>query len=259
MDDRPCAVHHRVDGPAGGEVVVLSNSLGTDLRMWEPQVAPLVAAGFRVVRYDTRGHGRSPVPPGPYGVPALAADVLALLDRLDVPAAHVVGLSLGGMTGMWLAAHAPDRVRRLVLCCTSARPGNAGTWRERAARVRAEGMARVAGESVARWCTAEWRAAHPGLARGLREMAAATPAEGYAACCAALSDVDLTADLGAITAPTLVISAAADHALPPEHGRLVADAVPGARFAVIERAAHLGSYERPEAFTRLITEHLEGS
>jgi 3-oxoadipate enol-lactonase len=252
-------VHHVVEGPAGGPVVVLSNSVGSDLRMWDPQVKPLTDNGFRVVRYDARGHGSSPVPAGPYTLDEIGGDVVALLDALEVPSAHFVGLSLGGMVGMWLGRYAAERVRGLVLCCTSARPGNRRMWLDRAAKVRAEGLAEVADGSVTRWFTAAWRAANPVLAGEMREMTANTPAEGYASCAELLGELDLVGELPAITAPTLVISGADDFALPPDHGRLIADGIPGARFELVERAAHLGSFERPERFNRLIIDHVKAA
>ncbi|GLY65981.1 3-oxoadipate enol-lactonase [Amycolatopsis taiwanensis] len=250
-------VQYVIDGPEDGDVVVLSNSLGSDLHMWDPQVKPLVDNGFRVVRYDTRGHGRSVVPEGPYTIGELGEDVVALLDRIGVPSAHFVGLSLGGMTAIQLGRHAPGRVRSLVLCCTSARPGNRQMWLDRAATVRAHGMAEIADGALGRWFTPAWRAENPELAREMREMIARTPAAGYAACCEVLADLDLTGDLPAITAPTLVISGSDDQALPPEHGRLIAAGVPGARYELVGPAAHLGNVERPEQFSRLITEHLK--
>jgi len=248
-------VYHEIEGE--GDVVVLSNSIGSNLHMWDPQVKSLVDNGYSVVRYDTRGHGRSPVPAGPYAAGDLGGDVVALLDRLGVASAHFVGLSIGGMTGMWLGQHAPGRVRSLVLCCTSARPGNRPMWIERAAKVRAEGLAEVADGSVTRWFTQAWRDANPALAKEMRDMTANTPAEGYASCCEALAELDLVEELPRITAPTLVISGADDPALPPEHGRLIADSVPGARFEVVGHAAHLGSFEQAGRFTELIIEHLE--
>lgn len=246
-----------IDGPDDGDVVVLSNSLGSDLHMWDPQVKPLVDNGFRVVRYDTRGHGRSGVPAGPYSIDGLGEDVVGLLERIGVSSAHFVGLSLGGMTGIRLGRHAPGRVRSLVLCCTSARPGNRQMWLDRAATVRARGMAEIADGGVGRWFTPAWLAENPGRAREMREMIARTPAAGYAACCEVLADLDLTGDLPAITAPTLVIAGADDQALPPDHGRLIADGVAGARFELVEPAAHLGNVEQPESFNQLIIEHIK--
>jgi 3-oxoadipate enol-lactonase len=251
-------LHRVVEGPEDGPVVVLGGSLGSDLRMWAPQVAPLVAAGFRVVRYDTRGHGASPVPPGPYDLEDLGADLLALLDELGVARAHLVGLSLGGMTGMWLGAHAPDRVASLVLCCTSAKLGPPRMWADRARTVRAEGTAAVAEAGVSRWLTPGYAERNPAEAEFLRAMIAAVPAEGYAACCGAIERMNLLDALPKITAPTLVIAGADDPATPPEeHARPIADGIPGARLEVVANAAHLGNHEQPEEFGRLILGHLE--
>lgn len=251
-------VHHVLEGPADGPVVVLSNSIGSTLQMWAPQVKPLVDNGFRVVRYDTRGHGRSPVPAGPYGIDEVGGDVLALLDTLGVESAHFVGLSLGGMTGIWLGENTPERLRSLVLCCTSAQPGNTQMWLDRIKQVRAEGLAGIANGSLGRWFTQAWIDANPEQAKEMRDMTASTPAEGYASSCGVLADLDLLPGLPKITAPTLVISAADDKSLPPDHGRVIADGVPGARFEVVEHAAHLGNVEQAERFTQLILEHLKG-
>ncbi|GAA1032456.1 MULTISPECIES: 3-oxoadipate enol-lactonase [Amycolatopsis] len=250
-------VHRVVEGPATGPVVVFSNSIGSDHRMWEPQVAPLTERGFRVVRYDTRGHGSSPVPPGPYDLADLGGDVLGLLDDLGVERAHFVGLSLGGMTGMWLGAHAAERFASLTLCCTSALLGPPEMWADRARLVRAEGTGAVAEASVGRWVTPGYAQAHPDQVVYLREMVEAQPDEGYAGCCEVIERMDLTGDLPKISVPTLVIAGADDPSTPAEpHGRVIADGIPGARLEVVASAAHLGSYEQPDEFTRLILERI---
>jgi 3-oxoadipate enol-lactonase len=251
-------VYHEIDGPADGEIVVLSNSIGSNLHMWDPQIGPLTSAGYRVVRYDIRGHGRSPVPDGPYTLADVGGDLTALLDDLGVDRAHIVGLSLGGMTGMWLGAHRPERVRSLVLCCTSALLGPPEMWVERARQVRAEGTESIADGGLTRWVTQAWREANPERAKVLRDMMVSTPDEGYAGVCAVIEKMDQTGDLASITAPTLVISGAEDPATPPEHGERIAAGIPGARFEVVPNAAHLGNYEQPEKFSELIIDHLEG-
>jgi 3-oxoadipate enol-lactonase len=243
---------HRVDGPPGAPVVVLGNSLGTDMGMWDAQV-PALAAHFRVVRYDTRGHGGSPVVPGDCTLAELAADLVGLLDALEVERASFAGVSLGGMTAMELAATAPDRVDRLVLCCTSARLGPPETWRERAATVRAGGMAAIAEETLGRWFTPE---ADPAIVARFDAMLRAIPAEGYAACCAAVRDMDLRARLASITAPTLVIAAAGDPATPPAHAEVIAAGIPGARRLLLEHGAHLSNVERDREVTAAMLEHL---
>lgn len=251
------AVHHVVEGPSEAPVLVLGGSLGSTLRIWDAQAARL-SSRFRVVRFDTRGHGESPVPPGPYTIADLGQDVIALLDRLGVSKAHFCGVSLGGMIGMWLAAYAPDRIDRLVLCCTSARLGPPQTWADRARTVREQGAAALADTVVARWLTPEYAARNPGLARDLRDMIAATPAEGYAGCCGVIEHMDLTGILPTVRAATLVIAGADDPATPPAHGASIAAAIPGARMAIVPHAAHLANVEQADTVTALIMEHLDG-
>lgn len=251
-------VHHVVSGPPGAPVVLLSSALGSSLAMWDPQAEPL-SERYRVVRYDLRGHGRSPVPPGPYRLTDLADDALGVLDRLGVEQAHLVGLSLGGMVAMQVAATAPDRVDRMALCCTSAYMPPAADWHDRAATVRAHGVAAVADAVVDRWLTPAFAAASPDLVGRLRAMALATPAEGYAACCEAIASMDLRADLPSITAPTLLIAGADDPATPPADAAAIAARLPGARAVVVGAAAHMANLEQPRAVTGHILDHLDES
>ena len=253
----PVAVHHHVDGPEGAPVLVLSGSLGSALEMWDPQM-PAMARHFRVVRYDLRGHGRSPVPPGPYEIADLGADLIALLDRLGVARAHLCGLSLGGMLSLWTAAHHPERVERLVVCCTSALLGPPQMWIERAAVVAAQGTAAVADGVVSRWFTPALHRRDPALVARMRAMLAATPAAGYAACCGAIQRMDLRADLAAIRAPTLAIAGAEDPSTPPAHLARITDAIAGCHLAVVDGAAHLCNIEQPEWTSALILAHLQG-
>jgi 3-oxoadipate enol-lactonase len=246
-------VHHRFDGPEDAPALVLSNSLGTTGGMWDAQV-PALAERFRVLRYDTRGHGASPAPPGPYSLDDLGGDVLALLDRLGLERVSFCGVSIGGMTGMWLAARAPERVERLAPCCTSAHlPGD---WHERAATVRAEGVAAVADAALERWLTPECRERRPEVRQRLRQGLLEPDPEGYASCCEAIAGMDLRGELGSIRAPTLVIAAEDDPTTPPEHGRLLEASVPDARLVVLPEGRHLVSVERPEVVTPLLLEHL---
>jgi 3-oxoadipate enol-lactonase len=247
-------VHYEVAGPDDAPVLVLSNSLGSTTAMWDPQV-PTLAERLRVVSYDHRGHGDSPVPPGPYELADLGADALRLLDHLGVERAHWCGLSLGGMVGMWLAINAPERIDRLVLCCTSARLGPPEMWADRAATVRAEGVEAIADAGIGRWLTPGFIEREPEVAAEVRAMLAATPAEGYAACCGAIEHMDLVPELGAIRAPTLVVAGAQDPATPPEHGARIVAGVPRARLELVD-AAHLATIEQPAAMTDLIAGHL---
>jgi 3-oxoadipate enol-lactonase len=243
-------------GPPDAPALILAGSLGTDRSMWDPQMAPL-RERHRTIRYDQRGHGASPVPDGPYSIADLGGDALALMDRLGLERASWAGVSIGGMVGMWLAIHAPERIDRLTLICSSAHLGPPERWAERAATVRAAGTVEpIADTVVGRWLTPEFAARNPGVRDRLRARLAATPAEGYAACCEAIGSMDQRAGLGAIRAPTLVISGAEDQAAPPEHQRLLADAIPGARLEVLSPAAHVASAERADDVTALIADHL---
>jgi len=249
-------LNYLLEGPEDAPVLVLSNSLGTALEMWDDQ-AHVLRGRFRLLRYDTRGHGRSPAPPGPYAIEDLGWDVISLLDRLGIEHASFCGLSVGGMTGMWLAAEAAERIERLVLCCTSALLGPKSVWDERIATAREQGMGALVDGVIERWFTPAFRPENPeaveGMARALRD----TDPEGYAGCCAAIRDMDLRDRLPSIEAPTLVISGAEDPATLPEHGELIRDSVPGARFEVVPRAAHIANVEQPEKIIQLILDHLE--
>lgn len=248
-------LHHTLSGPDDAPVLLLGASLGTDMRMWEAQL-PL-AQSFRLLRFDHRGHGQSPAPPGPYELADLADDVLELMDSLGIARASLCGLSLGGMVGMWLGAHAPERIERLVLLCTAAHMPPASAWRERAAAVRAAGSTEPVADAVlAGWLTPAFAAAQPQVRAELRAMLTASPADGYAWCCGAIERMDLRDDLKRITAPTLVISGADDPATPVQRQAMIAAAVPQVRHEVVGPAAHLAAVERPEAVNHLIKEHL---
>jgi 3-oxoadipate enol-lactonase len=252
----PEALYHESAGDESAPVLLLGCSLGTAVAMWEPQVAPL-AQRLRVIRYDHRGHGASPVPPVPYEIEDLGRDVLALMDRLGIERASLGGVSLGGMVAMWLGANAPERVERLVLCCTSAHMPPASAWADRAAAVREAGTTAVVADAVVeRWLTPEFAREHPDTQAWLRAMLLATDAEGYAASCGAIERMDLRDALPSIAAPTLVVSGADDQAAPPEHQRALAEAIPGAQLETLSPAAHIGTVERAGEVTELILGHL---
>jgi len=250
-------VHHVISGQHDGPVVVLSNSLGTTMAMWDANL-PELEKGFRVIRYDTRGHGESPVPAGPYTIDDLTDDLILLLVRLGVAKAHVVGLSLGGMTAMRLAARRPDLVDRMVVLCTSAYLEPSSAWTDRAALVRANGTRAVGDAVVTRWYTAAHLAAHPDVRAASAAVVAETPAEGYAACCEVIAAMDLRPDLPSIAAPTLAIAGAEDPATPPPELQVIAESVPDCDLLVVEGAAHLASAEQPSIVTRAILTHLGG-
>jgi 3-oxoadipate enol-lactonase len=251
------SVPYRLDGPADAPVVVLSNSIGSTSAMWDPQM-PALTERFRVVRYETRGHAGAPVPDGPYALDDLGGDVVALLDRLGVAHAHFAGLSLGGMTGMWLGVNAAERIDRLALLCTSAMLARDTDWPARAATVRAEGTETIAAATVERWFTEPFRRANPDVAERWRATIAATPAEGYAGCAEAIGGMDLEEAITAVRAPTLVIAGRHDPATPPPHAELIASRIPGARLELVD-GAHLSNYERPDQVTGLLLDHLEAA
>lgn len=240
-------IRYELSGSEHAPTLVLSHSLGADLSMWEPQL-PALEGRLRVLRYDSRGHGGSSLAAGPYRLAELASDVLRLLDALGVERAHFCGLSMGGMIGMWLGAHAAPRIDRLVLCNTGARIGTAASWNARIQAVSDGGMASIADAVIERWFTAEFRAASPEIVKGVRRQLEHTPPQGYRAACAALRDADERADLAAIRAATLVIAGRRDPATPPADGKAVADAIHGARYVELA-AAHLSNIEAADEFT----------
>ena len=250
-------LNYALDGISGRPAVLLGGSLGTTLAMWQPQL-PALSERFRVIRYDHRGHGGSAVVPGPYTIDELGSDVLAMLDRLEVERVFYCGLSLGGMIGMWLASHAPARIQRLVLVCTSAYLPPAEAWTQRAATVREAGSPEAVADAViARWFTEPYVRERPDVVARHRAMIADTSAEGYAGCCEAIAIMDLRPGLARIVAPTLVIGAEQDPATPPEHVRAIAAGIPGARLEILDPAAHLSSVERSAEVTQLIVDHLD--
>jgi 3-oxoadipate enol-lactonase len=247
-------LHYVDEGPRDAPVLVLSGSLGSTLEMWRPQVAPLTER-FRLIRVDHRGHGRSPVPPGPYRVADMGDDVLALLDRLGLNQVAWCGLSMGGMVGMHLASETPERISSLTLCCTTAHFPDKTVWKERIADVGAGGTAPIADAVVARWFTPDWAAAHPEVVAEAAAMVAGTSDDGYLASCQALEVWDHRDRLGSISAPTLVIAGAADLSTPVEpHARTIVEGIPGARLEVLD-AAHLATIEAADAATALIAQH----
>ena len=248
-------VKHTLDGPEDAPVVVFSNSLGTTGAMWDAQAAAL-SERFRVLRYDARGHGRTPAPAGPYTVGDLAGDVLALLDRLGLERVSFCGLSIGGMTGMWLGVHAPERIDRLAICCTGMQLPTAEMWMERAAQVRREGMGSVIDASIERWFTLGFRERNPEVVGRIREIFLTTDPEGYAGCCEALAEFDMRGRLDGVTAPTLVIAGADDPVGTPERAAAIAEEIEGSRLVVLPQARHLAAVEQADAVTRELEELL---
>lgn len=253
LDLRGLATHFAVDGPPGAPALLLVHSLGTSLRIWDAQ-AEALARGFRVVRFDLRGHGLTEVGAAPCTIEDLADDALGVLDALGIATAHVAGVSIGGMVAQAAAARAPARVRSLILCDTAMAIPPPDLWRQRAAQVRAEGIAAIADTVLARWAPPAYLASPAG--RGLRAMLLRTPAPGYAALCEALAAADLSPTARALRAPTLVVVGELDPSTPIAAAEALRDAIPGARLAVIPGALHLPQLDHPADVTAAMLDFL---
>jgi 3-oxoadipate enol-lactonase len=247
IDANGIAIRYRFDGPADAPVVLFSNSLGTRLEMWDPQL-PAVSQRYRMLRYDSRGHGESAAPAGPYTIELLAADAVGLLDALGIERAHFCGLSKGGMVGQMLGARHPERLLSLTLCSTACHMEPKHLWSERIKVAQEQGMAALADGVVERWFTEAYRAEPSILLERVREMIIATPAHGYAACCAAIRDMDLRETIRAIRLPTQIIVGADDPATPPAKAEEIHERIPHARLEVMPAAAHLLNIEQDVAF-----------
>lgn len=249
----------RYDIQGEGPWLLLSHSLATDLTLWDDQMAALTPR-FRVLRFDTRGHGGSSAPAGPYDFAMLTADVLWLMEHLGVQRAHLCGISLGGMIAQHVALAAPERIEKLVLVSTTS--GYAAEaramWAGRIAGVRAEGLEPLVQPTLERWFTASFRAAHPEVMARIAALVRATPTAGYIGCGQAIATLDITARLKGLRCPTLVIAGADDIGTPPAMGRVIAEEVPSARFELIESAAHLCNIQQKESFNGLISRFLAG-
>jgi 3-oxoadipate enol-lactonase len=247
IDADGCPIYCEVEGPEGAPVLMLSNSLGTNLHMWNGQVAPFTQH-FRLVRYDRRGHGKSGVPKGPYSMERLGRDVLAVLDGLGIKKINWCGLSMGGMVGQWMGANAPERIERLVITNTSSYFADKNAWNDRLKLVREKGIAAFAGPNMERWFTKGFRERAPEAVARLQQMFAATPLEGYIGCAEAVRDMDHRALLPKIAAPTLVIAGRHDPATTLEAGEYLRDHIPGARLTVLD-AAHISNVEQRDAYS----------
>jgi 3-oxoadipate enol-lactonase len=245
--------HYSLTG-SGRAVLMFSNSLGTDLNMWDPQMAHL-SKDFRILRYDTRGHGQTAVPQGEYNVDQLGHDVLGLLDALGLDRVHFCGLSMGGMIGMWLGIAAPQRLNRLIVCSSAAKIGSNELWNARIASVRKDGMKQVAAAVVERWFTPEYRASNQDIVARTQKMLEAAPPEGYASCCAAVRDMDQRDAIAKIKVPTLVIYGSKDPAIPVKDALFLKEKIAGAS-AMELAAAHLSNVEQADAFTRTVGKFL---
>ncbi|VIO66004.1 3-oxoadipate enol-lactonase 2 [Bradyrhizobium ivorense] len=245
-----CLLNVQVEGRDGGPTLMLSNSLGCTLQMWEPQMRALTQM-FRVIRYDRRGHGKSGVPPGPYSMERFGRDVLAILDDLNIEKVHWCGLSMGGMVGQWLGANAPERFGKLILANTACYYPDPTNWLNRIKAVKEGGIAAVADTVIAGWLTADFREREPQTTANMKAMLTASPVEGYLACCEALSTLDQRALLPKIKSPTLVIVGRQDMATPVSAGEMIRSGIPGASMTLLD-AAHISNVEQSHAFTEAV-------
>jgi len=249
-------VHWREAGRPDAPALIFVNSLGTDCRLWD-ELAQMLGHDWRIVLYDKRGHGLTEVTPGPYDIATLADDLLALADHLHLARFTVVGLSIGGLIAQQVALRAPERLSALVLADTAAQIGTADGWNERISMVRQGGLVAIADAVMQRWFTPPFHAAHPDELSGWRAMLCSTPVEGYAATCAALRAADLTAQISAITVPTLVVAGDADQSTPPALVQATASRIPGARFEQIPACGHIPPAEQPALLAAMISRHLQ--
>jgi 3-oxoadipate enol-lactonase len=250
IDADGCPINVRVEGRQSGPTLMLSNSLGCTLQMWEPQMKALTQL-FRVIRYDRRGHGKSGVPPGPYSMERFGRDVLAILDDLNIEKVRWCGLSMGGMVGQWLGANAPDRLDKMVLANTACYYADPTNWLNRIKAVNEGGIAAIADTVIATWLSADFREREPQASMEMKAMLLASPVQGYLACCEALSRLDQRELLPRIKSPTLVIAGRYDQATPIAAGELIRSRIPRASMTILD-AAHISNVEQPHAFTEAV-------
>lgn len=246
IDAEGCRICVEIDGAVTAPALILSNSLGANLHMWDEQ-AKALSKNFRVIRYDQRGHGKSDAPKGPYTIRHLGKDVIAILDSLKIERAHFCGLSMGGTTGMWLGCFAANRFNKLVLSNTGARIGDPAIWNARIQTVLAKGMAAIVDSTLERWFSQAFRESNKRAVSAVRKMLLTTPAHGYAGCSAAIRDADQRWDITGIKLPTLVITGTLDPATPVKDGEFIASHIKGSKLVALE-AAHLSNLEKPQQY-----------
>ena len=252
--DDGCPLNVEVEGKDGAPALMLSNSLGTNLHMWDEQAAEF-AKRFRLIRYDRRGHGKSGVPKGPYSFDRFGRDIIAILDGLKIDKVNWCGLSMGGMDGQWLGANAANRVHKLVLANTNFYYADKTPWTDRINFVREKGLDALVGPNMERWFTKDFRERAPQTIERMRKMFTATDRDGYIACVEAIRDMDFRDTNPKVTTPTLVIVGTHDPATPPAAGEAIAKAIKGAKLVALD-AAHISNIEQPQAFTKAVLDFL---
>jgi 3-oxoadipate enol-lactonase len=256
VESNGARISYTAEGPTERPVVLFINSIGTTRDLWLPQVPALVGT-YRIIRYDARGHGSSSVPAGDYTIGQLGRDALAILDAEGARQAHICGISLGGLTALWLAVNAPDRISSLIVANSAARIGNVQSWTDRIALVQERGMKGVAELAMTVWFSPEFRQRQEDVVTRFRAMVEACPQAGYLGCCAALRDEDLREAISRIICPVLVIAGTTDLPTPPEGLRFIHQAIPGSKMLTLD-AAHLSNVEQSEAFTSAVMGFLGG-
>lgn len=254
FNNKDVTLNYATFGDHRNPALIFSNSLGTSYQMWQLQIDALQNEYF-IICYDTRGHGQSSAPKGPYNLDELGQDVIDLLDHLHIDKAFFCGISMGGMTGQWLAIHHPDRFYHLMLCNTAAKIGNETAWRERAQLVREQGLDPIAATAASRWFTAGFIDSYPEVVKALSDTLAAGSSEGYASCCEALSIADTREQLEDIDVPITVLVGSKDPVTTVADGEYMVDHIPNAVLATID-ASHISNIEQPEVFNQLIRQHL---
>jgi 3-oxoadipate enol-lactonase len=250
INNNPC--YYEFEDFESPEVLIFSNSLGTNLSMWEQQV-DILSHHFNILRYDTRGHGQSgaPNPNETYDVATLGQDVLALMDYLKLEKIHFCGLSMGGLIGQWLGIHAPNRFKKIVIANTAAKIGNAEGWNQRIKHVSENGLQSITAATAERWFTEKFRNEHPSVIRDILDNFVKTDTAGYTACCAAVRDADFRTELHNLEVPTLVISGSKDPVTTVEDAKFLAKRIPLASHVTLS-AAHLSNMEKGEEFAKLV-------
>jgi 3-oxoadipate enol-lactonase len=255
IDADGCPIYVEVEGSDSAPVLMLSNSLGTNLHMWDDQAREW-AKHFHLVRYDRRGHGKSGAPQGPYSMERFGRDVLAIMDALEIEKASWCGLSMGGMVGQWLGANAPGRIEKLILSNTNYYYADKAPWADRIKLVQEKGLAQLVDPNMERWFTKDFRDRAPQTIGRMKDIFLATDPVGYIASCEAIRDMDFRSTNARITAPTLVIVGNQDPATPPSAGEAIAQQIKGAKLAALD-AAHISNMEQPKVYTEIVLKFLQ--
>lgn len=254
LEKNDVTIHYQTFGDKSNPALVFSNSLGTDYRMWQPQIDAL-QHDFFIICYDTRGHGQSAAPEHAYRIDELGQDVVDLLDHLHIKKTNFCGISMGGLTGQWLAINRPEYFNKIIVSNTAAKIGNETAWQERADKVRQQGLQPIAETAASRWFTDNFIQAHPDVVKTMSDSLAKGSSQGYANCCAALAVADLREDLKNAQVPMLVIGGEQDPVTTVADAQVIVDSAPNAQLATIN-ASHIANIEQPDAFTALIKDFL---